>query len=132
MALASPGCARESLHQGGAGGQLGSQTAVVDADASDAAIEGGGIEGGSPRAGAAVTRAGAATSPPITLAGTGLCEASGWCWQNPLPQGRPTAALVAASADEIWMATDELGVLLRRSHGCAVSSRPKSGWWNVR
>ncbi|MBN2493662.1 MAG: hypothetical protein JXR96_03635 [Deltaproteobacteria bacterium] len=59
-------------------------------------------------------------TPPETCGGGGIghvcgyqvCNADGWCWENPKPQGGQIRAISAAAADEVW-AVGEAGLSLR-------------------
>src|SRR5437868_10704583 len=75
----------------------------------------GPADGGSPALDAGAD--GAATPmmpPPTNLPAVGLCEPSGWCWENPLPQGQDIVAIWGASSDDVWASTS-YGRLLRRT-----------------
>ena len=71
-----------------------SDAAVHDAAKSDAAVQ----DAAKPDAGAL---------PPVT----GLCSASNWCWQHPLPQGHHLNGVWGSGASDVW-AVGEQGTLL--------------------
>lgn len=41
-----------------------------------------------------------------------LCNASGWCWENPMPQGKDLRAVWGSSANDVWM-VGSAGTILR-------------------
>jgi hypothetical protein len=51
-----------------------------------------------------------------------ICEADGWCWKNPLPQGNDVSAVWVPSSGEIWGAVG--GAILRRSRDDGWSKMP--------
>lgn len=42
--------------------------------------------------------------PTMVVSNPPLCTASGWCWENPLPQGNPLGAVWAFASDDVWAA----------------------------
>src|SRR6266498_4462230 len=48
----------------------------------------------------------------------GICSEDGWCWENPLPQGRPLNAVWGSSESDVWT------VGRSEEHTSELQSRP--------
>ena len=88
---------------GDRGGVRPHSDAGAKADRPTGGFDGGVADGG----------AGDATIPPVVTQPT-LCEPDGWCWVNPLPQGRRLVAVWGSSAGDVWASLETPGMFLHR------------------
>ena len=52
-------------------------------------------------------------TPPVVMQPP-LCEPDGWCWVNPLPQGRRLIAVWGSSPRDVWASLETPGMFLHR------------------
>lgn len=92
------GCHHQPAGFVGDGGGLASDLGA----SSDIGELGDGAPQGPADAGAIGDLGGQDGDAPPTQTGPGACNASGWCWVNPLPQGNELHAIWGSGAADIW------------------------------
>ena len=63
------------------------------------------------------------------LMSNGKCAASGWYWQNPLPQGNPLNAVAMLNAETV-ITVGDMGTVLKTSDGGMTWTSQPSGTTN--
>ncbi|HNN97694.1 MAG TPA: hypothetical protein PKI03_35760, partial [Pseudomonadota bacterium] len=62
----------------------------------------------------------------VALFSPQVCLHRNFCWDNPIPTGRPATGLFAIDNDDIWAATDDQGGSLLRWNGIGWMAQPDS------
>ena len=95
------------------GRRAAAATMAVVVPHGSAGATGGGGSGG---VAGPVGGAGGGGALPPGAAQPPICEADGWCWMNPLPQGRHLRAVWAASPGDVWAGVMAPGRFLHRGN----------------